>query len=481
VAARARVCCWLLILVAVGAAARAPSDPRAALQSRLTALVRSSGWRSAQVGVQVQSLATGEILFGYNPDIPLKAASLTKLATALAALKAWGPTHAFPTEIYCRPPDAAGTVRGDLTVKAYGDPTLVQEQLWLLVRELRQRGLRRIEGDLVFDGSHLDPALFPAGWRNVPNPKTYYAPLSPFALNYNIVAVKITPGPASGAAAVVATDPQSGHLLITNRARTGAAGSRASIAAYSRSSAEGLRITVTGTIPSTRHEAEVRYFAIDDPARNYQAAVLQQLTDLGIQLDGAPRPGVAPPGPPYYRFQGRSLAWTLRLMNKFSNNFIADQLVRLLGADRIGPPGTTEKGIAIIRQILLDCGLDPLGFQLQDGSGLTYENRFSAAQMVRLLHYAYFDFRLRAEFTSSMGINGYEGSIDDRMLGSQILGLVRAKTGHLNDVTNIAGYVASRDGEVMAFAILANDYPSGVTTIHRLQDQMITALAEFSR
>ena len=429
----------------------------------------------------MRSLASGEVLFSYHPDLPLKAASLTKLGTTLTALKHWGPAHSVPTEIYCRAPDSAGSVRGDLVVKGYGDPAMVQEQLWLLIRELRQRGIQRVDGDLVFDGSYLDAKLFPPGWRNVPNPKSYYAPLSAFSLNFNIVAVKISPGAAPGAAAAVATDPESKYIQVTNRARTGSGGSRTSIAAYQSSANGTYKLVVIGTLPFGRREPEIRYFSVADPLRNYQEAFLRLLQEQGIQVEGGLRSGLAPPAAPYLTFNGRSLAWILRLMNKFSNNFIADQLLRLLGADAAGPPGTTESGAAAVRQTLIDSGLDGQGFQIFDGSGLTYENRYSAAQMVQLLSAAHSDFRVRTEFVGSLGINGYEGSIDDRMLTQQVIGLVRAKTGHLNGVTNIAGYVASRDGEEFAFAILANDYSAGVGTIHRLQDQMIAALADFSR
>ncbi|HEX9639424.1 MAG TPA: D-alanyl-D-alanine carboxypeptidase/D-alanyl-D-alanine-endopeptidase [Acidobacteriota bacterium] len=477
----ARLAALLALALSLPLWGQAAEPSSASLRRRLQSLIDHPGWRRAQVGAQVQSLASGEVLYSVRADVPLMAASLTKLGTALAALKRWGPAHTFRTEIYGRPPDANGTVSGDLVIKAYGDPSMVQERLWTIARELRQRGVERIAGDLVFDGSYLEPAPFPSGWRNVPSTKSYYAPLSPFALNFNLVAVKVAPGPAPGAPAAVASEPESSYIQIRNSARTSSRAGRASIAALSQSIDGHTQLTVRGIIPSAIPQPEVRYFAVVDPLRNYQAALLRLLQEQGIEMQGQLREGPAPPGAPLCSFEGRSLAWILRLMNKFSNNFIADQLLRLLSAETAGPPGTTEKGAAFVRQTLIEAGLDPNAFQVLDGSGLTYENRYSAAAMVRLLQAAYSDFRLRTEFIGSLGINGYDGSIDDRMLAEHVVGLVRAKTGHLNSVTNIAGYVASRDGEVFAFAILANNYSAGTGTIHRLQDQMVSALAEFSR
>ena len=169
------------------------------------------------------------------------------------------------------------------------------------------------------------------------------------------------------------------------------------------------------------------------------------------------------------------------LMNKFSNNFIAESLVKTLGREFKGAPGTTEKGIAVIMEEATKLDINTSGFNLVSGSGLTRENRTSARQFVKLLNAAYLDFDVLPELLSSLPIAGKDGTLRRRLSGTSAYGRLRAKTGSIDGVSALAGVVQSRNGELLAFAVIMNDKAKVPGAMHPWQNYFAQTLADFNR
>ncbi len=172
--------------------------------------------------------------------------------------------------------------------------------------------------------------------------------------------------------------------------------------------------------------------------------------------------------------RSRPLADLLRTMNKESDNLYAEQVLKALGAERVGPPGSAEKGLRSVKAFLDTLGVNPEEFRLVDGSGLSRSNAVSPEVLVNVLAWMYRQFKLSPEFVSSLPVAGEDGTLAHRL--GQFSRLSRAKTGTLKGVSSIAGYAVNRRGEVLAFAVLVNGYSGPVPGIRGLLDEFVKRL-----
>ena len=211
------------------------------------------------------------------------------------------------------------------------------------------------------------------------------------------------------------------------------------------------------------------FLTIEDPANVAVSAVRHALQDAGIVVRGGSRVGASPASAvPIFTLASKPLAEIVRDMNKNSNNFIAEMLQRALGAETYGPPASREKGAQAVASFLRTCGIDPEPFTLTDGSGLSRSNRVSVSGLARILVRMWGDPRIGSPFLDSLPIGGIDGTLKGRMFGPA-RGRVRAKTGYIDGVTALAGYVPdTREGPV-AFAFVVNG-TSHPRTVRALDD-----------
>ena len=168
-------------------------------------------------------------------------------------------------------------------------------------------------------------------------------------------------------------------------------------------------------------------------------------------------------------------------LNKFSNNFVADQLMKKLGAEMWGAPGTLQKGIAAVQDILENIGISKNSYTIVDGSGLTRSTQVTPRQIFKVLNSAHRDFSMYPEFLASLGVAGEDGTLRNRLPTSEGQGVLRGKTGSLDGVSSLAGYVASRDGELLSFAIVLNDPKLKHGKMTGWVDQIAKAIRDISR
>ncbi len=381
-------------------------------------------------------------------------ASNVKLVTAAAALAKLGPEYRFDTEFLVEP-GPSDRVR-TLFVRGKGDPSLTTERLHAIASELVHLGLREV-GDLVLDDTWFDAERLAPGFEQEVSDRAYTAPTGALSLNANAVGVYLRAA-APGARAVVELEPPSDYFEVVNAAV--GASSRARRASVSSSwTGTQQRITVRGTVPVAGEWAVWK--RIDNPPMYFGFTFKRVLEMHGIQVRGKPKLGAVPERTRLlYVAQSETFDLVLKRMNKYSSNFVAEQLLKTLGAELKGPPGSTANGVSVAEEFLeREVGIPRGSYILRNGSGLNDTNRFTARQLAQLLRVMWDRFPLAPEYLSSVGIAGKDGTLRYRFEGSEAVGRLRAKTGTLENVSALSGYVQSVGGERFAFSVMVNDYP----------------------
>ncbi|UCE87764.1 MAG: D-alanyl-D-alanine carboxypeptidase/D-alanyl-D-alanine-endopeptidase, partial [Deltaproteobacteria bacterium] len=409
---------YLLVGMACWASLSIPHAAAAPLSEALDGALRAPALRGARVGALVVRRDDGAVLYAQAPDRELVPASNAKVLTALAALDAFGPSHRFTTTIYADAAlDAEGSV-GSLYVRGGGDPVLNSEDWWRLAADLRRIGLRRVKGDLVLDDSAFDRKRWHPDWRPL-SARAYHAPIGALSANYGAFAVEVRPGARAGEPAHVTLDPPVAYLRLANRASTSAPGSSRSLAVDRQSADDHERVGVSGRIP-VGSEPKVFWRSVADP-RRYAGSVLRlQLEANGIAVSGSERAGAVPAtARELLAFSGRPLAEIIRLFLKYSSNPIGESLVKSLGAAETGSPGSWATGLTALRHRLQGFGFDPASVGLEDGSGLSYENRLSPRTLVRALRAGAGSFDFGPEYVAAFPISALDGTLEKRVNGAR--------------------------------------------------------------
>lgn len=459
-------------LVAAATSASSASDV-APLRARVEKALQHRGLQQAIVSVLVVRAEDGSVLFEREPDRLLVPASNAKILTALGALMVFGPTHRFTTRVYSdSPPDANGAVQ-NLAVLGGGDASMTSEQWWRLADDLRFAGLTHVHGDLLLDDTRFDSVRWHASWGDASS-RAYHAPVGALTANYGAFAVQVRPGPRSGSAALVSVDPQVATLRVKNSASTGSAGSSSSIAVNPRA-VDGTveEVVVSGSI-ALGAKPQLFQRSVHDPLLYAGAVLRAQLAAQGISVGGSVRPfNLSPSYTEILAFEGKAVAEIVQLCMKYSNNNLAESLIKAMGA-QAGGAGTWEAGTEALRRHLAAVGIDVNGFHLVDGSGLSANDRASPRTLVAALRVVRRSFLFGPEFLSALPIAARDGTLAHRAGGAK--DLVRAKTGLLNNAVALSGFAAPEGGEEMVFSILVNDFRRGGADAMAGVDAFVAAL-----
>lgn len=389
----------------------------------------------------VQEVGSGRTLLSVQPTKPMNPASLTKLLTTHAALDRLGPAYTWSTPVWLQGRVADGVLEGSLVIKGSGDPTLVLERLWLLLRRVQQLGVQEVRGDIVLDSTaFVVPDGHPGDFDGEPI-RAYNARPSALLLNYRAVTYTFVPDAAAGVARVVAEPPLAGTPvdrtvpLVEGPCNDWRATLKPSFA-------DSVRFA--GGYPLAC--GELAWSVADANPGTYHLRLVQALwAEMGGRLTGTVREGVAPADQrPTFEWRSPTLSEVVRDINKFSNNVMAQQLFYTLDlARRGGPPATVEGARETLRQWLTaKLGALPPEVVLENGSGLSRDNRLSARTLARLLALAY-DSPVMPELMASLPAAGVDGTLRRARTAA---GRAHLKTGTLRDVTALAGYVLSASG-----------------------------------
>jgi serine-type D-Ala-D-Ala carboxypeptidase/endopeptidase (penicillin-binding protein 4) len=430
--------------------------------------------KGAVVSILIEDLGSGDVLYERGADRLMVPASNMKIVTGTAALRVLGPAFTFDTAVATDASSIGKELQGDLYIVGSGDPSMVSEELWKLTEEIRLLGFERVNGDLVLDAGHFD-TLATTSSAVSEGDRAYDARTGALSLNFNAVAVRTSPGARPGSPAVVRLSPETSFVEIRNKATTTKAGGRTNLNV--RRTFENGRnvVTVEGSIPAGAGPA-LSYRNLDDGIGYFGAVLRDFLSRAGVAISGEVVKGRTPPGATVLvTHSSKPLALIVRDLNKFSNNFVAEQLLKEIGARVSGPPGTTGAGTRALGGYLTSAGIDSASFRIVDGSGISRENRLSPRTIVKVLRSALSDFGISYEYGSSLSVSGVDGTLEDRMGFPRLRGEIRAKTGLLDGVTAISGIMETASGERLVFSIMVNGFGCDAWHAHDLEQAILTA------
>jgi D-alanyl-D-alanine carboxypeptidase/D-alanyl-D-alanine-endopeptidase (penicillin-binding protein 4) len=423
------------------------------------ALARAGVPQSA-IGLYVQQVDAPRPSAIFNASKAMNPASAIKLVTTFAALDLLGPAYTWKTEAYLLGRLQGDVLDGDLLLKGYGDPKLTVENFWLFLRSLRARGLRDIRGDLVLDRSFFDVGEHDPAKFDGEGLRPYNVGADALLVNYKAVRFFFLPSETAQGVSVV-PEPKLAQLEVASTValRDGPCGDwRAGLKYELQQNAAGARASFSGSMPSSCGERVWNLAPL--PHNQYVLGVFKSLwQELGGTLAGGVREGRPSAGAkPFAQLESPAAAEVLRDMNKFSNNVMARQIFLTLSAETLKLPGRYDRSARAVKSWLEGRNLDLPDLVIENGSGLSRADRISPEGMGRMLVAAYHS-AVMPEFIATMPLVAYDGTMRKRMRLESVAGQAHVKTGSLNDVRTVAGYVLDRNGHRHAVVFFVN-HPS---------------------
>jgi len=433
---RLQAACVLFILTAVACSQELPIPLQDALK-RAEIPVNAAA-------VYVQEVGDGPVLIAHNAQQAFSPASVMKLVTSTAALELLGPTYTWKTRAFAEGVQHGDVLDGDLIIKGSGDPKLTLENFWLFLRRIRARGIREIRGNLLLDRSVFEEMAYDAAAFDGDPLKPYNVGPDALLLNYKALMMRFVPDEGGRSVSVAMDPPFAGYTLVPPRLTNGECGEwRAGL----RAAVDVSSARFAGTYAASCGERTWYVHPYQITHTQYFDLVFRQMwSELGGTLKGEVRAGSVPPtARPIAEWESVTLPEVIRDINKFSNNVMARQLLLTIASHVTAQPGNTTRGAAVIRTWLAEKGIDAPELVIENGSGLSRSERISAMSLGRLLE-AVFRSSLMPEFIASLPLAGNDGTMRLRVKEQAVSGHAHIKTGMLNGVRAIAGYVDAASG-----------------------------------
>ncbi len=456
---------------AVAVAPKEPVDPAAIDAAMKKLLADVKGW-GGTAGVSVIDVSTGATIAASSEHAAFNPASNAKLATAAAAIRLLGPQHRFLTGLY-------GKLNGDsvdeLVLRGDGDPSLTTRDLWAMAADLRAAGVRRVRSILVdqawFDDAYVPPAFEqqPAEWA------PFRAPVAAVSINENTVLFQIRPT-KSGSDALVDVDPP-GFVDFTGNVGTSKKGDPEKV--ILGLDPKGARLTgkLGGTLPEGSRMLRVAK-RVDDPRLLAGYALRAVLKQLGADVPAEVKAGGSKKKGLLAAHRSEELSQLAFALGKDSDNFYAEMLFKAIGAQAKGKPATADAAAAAVTRYLESAGAIEPGVIVKNGSGLFDANRATPSSTTLLLRAAYRDPRVGPDFVAQLSIGGVDGTMHGRFREWSKPRAIRAKTGTLDAVAALSGYVLPPPGRApIAFSVLVNGIPGKVGAARASMDDVVKAIA----
>ncbi|GJL33645.1 serine-type D-Ala-D-Ala carboxypeptidase [Enterobacter hormaechei] len=415
----------------------------------------------ANLALIVQKVGAQEPDIDYHGKQMALPASTQKVITALAALLQLGPDFRFTTTLESKGTVDNGVLKGDLIARFGGDPTLKRQNIRNMVATLKKSGVQKIEGNVLIDTSIFASHDKAPGWPWNDMTQCFSAPPAAAIIDRNCFSVSLYSAQKPGDLAyirVASYYPVNMFSQVRTLARGSSEGQYCELDVVP---GDLNRFTLTGCLPQ-RTDPLPLAFAIQDGASYAGAIIKAELKDAGITYTGTllRQTQVNEPGTVIASTQSAPLHDLLKIMLKKSDNMIADTVFRMIGHAHFGVPGTWRAGSDAVRQILRQqAGVDIGNTIIADGSGLSRHNLIAPATMMQVLQFiAQHDNELN--YISMLPLAGYDGSLQYRagLHEAGVDGKVSAKTGSLQGVYNLAGFITTASGQRMAFVQYLSGY-----------------------
>ena len=403
----------------------------------------------------VQDLESGEVILRWNDTLARNPGSTIKLLTTLVALDVLGPAYTWKTDVMLLGDVEDGLLQGDLLLKGYGDPFLVTERVWQLLRNVRQLGIREIHGDLHIDDSYFYlPEYDPSDFDRQPL-RAYNVAPNALLMNFKVVRYWFEPEQNTNSVHV-RLDPPLENIGVNNQLSLAPGSCRGYQRGITISANEAIdRMTFSGKFPRG-----CKRYAMDRTALSHNEFVFGLFTSLwresGGEFEGGWRNVVAPEDiEPLFSFDSLPLSDVITRVNKYSNNVMARHLLFTLSAEVLGQPGTENGGREVVADWLNENGFELNELIFDNGAGLSRDARISARDMAALLEFAWRQ-PYMPEYVSSLSLAGNDGTLRRRFDDASLDGNAHLKTGSLDHVTAIAGYLQARSGRRFAVVTMQN-------------------------
>ena len=421
------------------------------------------------VSVIVKEAGNVEAAVTHNIDKPMNPASVTKLITTYAGLELLGPAFTWKTDVLVTGDIRAGTLHGDLVLKGSGDPKFTVERFWLLLRQLRERGLSTIKGDLLLDRSAFEAINYdPAKFDGEPL-KAYNVGADSLLLNFKTVRFQFAPA-IDGKSVTISPDLKPAQLDIVNRVKlTGNGGEnncgewidRITLDVQTISTTQ-IKVSFTGNYPRACGERSWSISLLDHP-RFVGGAFAQMWRDLGGTWNGAVKLAATPADARLIATaESPPLADVIRDINKFSNNVMARQLFLTLSVEPGKEPASVARSNAVIKELLLQRNIAAPELIIENGSGLSRIDRVSAKTLALLLDSVWRS-NVMPEYVSSLALYGVDGTLRRRNKSDGVVGQAHLKSGTLNDARALAGFVLDANGRHWIVVLMVNHPNAGAT------------------
>ena len=425
--------------------------------------LKDAGIPPAAAAVWVKEVEATTPRLAWNERAAMNPASTMKLVTTYAALDLLGPAYAWKTEAFASGPLENGVLTGDLHLRGGGDPRLTYEQFGRLLRQIRGRGIREIRGDLVIDRSAFAVSRVNPGKFDAQPMRPYNVAPDALLLNFNALTMQLIPDPGKDAL-LIAMEPAPANLDVLNKITLGQGNVcgdwRERLRADVFSHGETTRMVLTGVFPLACGERYWNIVVQEHP--QFLLGVFRQLwAELGGTFGGGLREGGVPAGANAVGvLPSPTLAEVVRDINKFSNNVMARQVFLTLGMEAGQHPATPDGSDAAIRAWLEARGMAMPELELENGSGLSRRERISAGSLGRLLQAAWKS-PVMPELISSLPVAAIDGTMKKRLKKNGIAGQAHIKTGYLEGVRSIAGYVLDSAGRRWIVVFFVNHANAG--------------------
>lgn len=441
------------------------------LKALLDSLIPDYLFPPGHIGVMIISLTRNETLYELNAHALFNPASGEKLITAAAALTRLGGNFALRTVVYVNPSSHT------IYLKGFGDPLFRTGDADSLAQRVRLMLSPGEPWRVVGDATYFDDEYWGYGWNWNDEPEAYQMFITPLILNSNAITLFARPGRKVGDPLIVRTEPVTSFVTIENNGRTTARGVGMRVK-LSRKWRERLNVlTVEGEMMRRQREDSTQ-LSLWQPERYATHVFAERLQRWGLTVAETGIDTVPPAAVEIARC-AHTVDSVVVFLNKESDNLSGEALIKVLGAELKGIPGTARAGATVIKEYLAELGLDTLWLRIADGSGLSRHNLVSPAILVRVLQHMYTSPHFTS-FYNSLPVAGVDGTIRRRMRNTTAHGNVRAKTGTLSGVSSLSGYAQTADGEWLAFSIMTMNYPTEARVYRRVQDEIAVVLSNLS-
>ena len=458
-----------------------PAQTLADLQSRIRSRLLAPELRRGQVGVKIVSLNSGKVVFEENAEKYFMPASNMKNFTVAAALDKLGPDYRFVTSVYAPAmPDSTGTIKGNLRIFGRGDVSIstsfaegnYYQGLDQLADKIVAAGVKRVEGDLIADETYFTGNPVPGTWEWDDLQWYYGAEVSALPLNDNAIDLSVLPGPV-GYQCAVRLNPANAVIRVINQCTTTAAGTLRTLKIEKKIDRNILEISGSLPVGNTGFKGSV---TVSRPAELFVSLLRERLALKGVTVAGQARVANVKPAAPEQsieitKLESPPLSLIAAKTMKPSQNMYTETLLWTLGEHaRItaaGTPGggtsalsstadSSDLGIAAVKKFLTEIGVAPDAIIQHDGSGLSRHNLITPSAVVQLYSYMGRQSKASQAWRDSLTIGGVDGTLRRRFAGTRASGNVRGKTGTIDQVSALSGYVRTASGEELVFSMVVN-------------------------